>query len=223
MKNTVNTNAHTANIVPWKLILLPMLLITLAGCAEVDEDDGDVVNVTPIPTDEVLKLFCEDAGIAFETCILDDPDNPYARSPFDEVQLFEELDIDAPGPKARFYLWGTAQARGPRGLYQYKTALHLHYLYTDSGSELAREQAIRAYRAVLDYFFDSGWFLKDNTGLIKYPINLRDRVGVNLVLPANSPDAGLDPLFGSNLLARQALGEWGYAFDEANELTFNVE
>ena len=97
---------------------------------------------------------------------------------------------------------------------------------------MARDQALRAYRASLDFFYDTVWYQQFGGGEI-VPLILRDRVGLNLVDPASSPDrtqtrfgqADLDlvPLFGSVDLAREEMGEWGYAFDvNANTTTFFV-
>ncbi len=222
MKNTVNKHAHTASVKIWQLIIASFLATALIGCGEVDKDDGDLNNAVELPTDTALNLYCEDVGIAGETCILDDPDNPYARTPFNITQLFEELDVDAPGPKARFYLWGTAQARSPQGVYQFFTAVNLHYLYGETGSEIIREQAKKAYRSLLDNYFDSAWFLKVVTpeGDILFPAKLKDAVGINLFDPAD-PDAlkaGLVPLYDTQLLVLQDLGEWGYEWDIDNKI-----
>lgn len=217
MKKLFEQRAQNTKLNFLKATVLCISMVLVTSCGEVDKGDGTVTNTQPLPTDTQLNLYCVDAGIANETCILDDPANPYAGSPFDIEALFEELDPAAPGPKARFYLWGTAQARQPQGVYQYFTALHLHYLFGESGSELVREQAKRAYRSLLDNYFDSVWFLKEVTpgGDILYPRKLNKLVGINLVDP-NNVDAlhfGLVPLYADSLLAEQDIGEWGFTFD----------
>ena len=227
MKYALKKYAPNVKSGAWWSILLVGCLVFITACGEVDENDGTVINSVPLPTDTALNLYCADVGIAGETCVLDDPDNPYARTPFDITQLFEELDVDAPGPKARFYLWATAQARSPQGVYQYFTAVNLHRLFGENGSELIREQAKRAYRSLLDNYFDSAWFLKVETpqGDILFPEKLKDAVGINIYDPAD-PDAlqaGLVPLYGSQLLALQDLGEWGYAYDIENKIVSVVE
>ncbi len=227
MKNTVNKHAHTASRKNWKLFFLPLFAVALIGCGEVDEDDGDDITSVALPTDTSLELYCENVGVGAENCILDDPDNPYARTPFNLTQLFEELDVDAPGPKARFYLWGTAQARSPQGVFQFFTAVNLHYLYGATGSELIREQTLKAYRSLLDNYFDSAWFLKVVTpdGEILFPRKLKDATGLNLYDPTD-PDVlktGLVPLFATTLLAEQEIGEWGYAYDSVNKTMEKLE
>jgi len=224
MKNTFSKNAHLAGPKTWQLGFVCALLLMMTGCGK-DSDDGDLRNTVELPVDTELNLYCVDVGIADETCILDDPDNPYARSAIiteDEELIFEILDPAAPGPKARFYLWGTAQATSPRGLYQWFTAVNLHALFSVSGSEIIREQAKRAYRSLFDNYFGSVWFLKVVTpsGDIKFPQNLTDNTGLLLVEPTDpgilGPAQGLVPLYASDILARQDLGEWGYNYDIDN-------
>lgn len=224
MKNTFRKNAHQAGSKPWQLGVVCVLLLMTAGCGK-DSSDGEERNTVELPVDTELNLYCVDVGIAGETCILDDPENPYARSPIitdDEELLFEVLDPAAPGPKARFYLWGTAQAISPRGLYQWFTAVNLHAVFSISGSELIREQAKRAYRSLFDNYFGSVWFLKVVTpgGEIIFPVNLTDNTGLLLVEPLDpgilGPAQGLAPLYPSDILARQDLGEWGYNYDIDN-------
>jgi hypothetical protein len=152
------------------------LLLAVTGCNP-DKDDGKVINNTALPTDTRLNLQCEDVGIFTETCVLDDPNNPFRTSPIKEFDVnnpdadtkFDQLeDLNLPdgptGAKARFYFWATALARRANGENQYYTALALHELYTagivvggnndpDDGSPNAREQAKKAYRSVLDNFF----------------------------------------------------------------------
>ena len=101
-----------------KLAVAAGVLALVAGCAEVDSEDGLVANSLDLPVDSSLVLFCADAGIAAEPCILDDPNNPYAITPVNDDTKFE-LSNAAPSAKARFYLWATAQAMSPRGENQF--------------------------------------------------------------------------------------------------------
>ena len=112
-----------------RLAIVCSLFLIFAGCGK-DSDDGEVRNEIDIPTDIVLNLFCEDIGIFTETCVLDDPDNPYASVPF--VTANPDPDADpgadfnaakfalaadvAGNPKATFYVYATAQARAPSAL-----------------------------------------------------------------------------------------------------------
>ncbi len=198
----------------WQIILIASLMLVLTGCGEVDKDDGLVVEELTLPTDSSLKLFCPDAGIGNEPCILDDPDNPYSITPITDENKFK-LDFATPSAKARFYLWGTAQAISPRGENQYYLARALQEMYTESGSELAKNHAIRAYRSVLDNYFEEVTFFQFPNppvdGEIFYPVKVRLLSVPNLWAP--DPGLNLDPLYDNNLLAWEALGEWGFTYD----------
>ena len=200
-----------------------MLVILLSACGEVNEGDGEVINGIPLPLDSDLVLYCRDAGIADERCILDDPENPYASiSVNGELEDNDDnepnkirkfvLDEDAPSAKARFYLWATAQAQSPRGENQYYTALSLHEVFTESGSEIIREQAKRAYRSVLDNYFNEVtlFLLELPEGDVFFPELLNKLVGQNLYEPGLM---NLTPLYDSQLLTLEAFGEWGYYYD----------
>ena len=130
--------------------------------------DGVEVNEVKLPLDYTLNLYCPNAGIADNTCILDDPENPYARSLVNDVTKWE-LYEDSPSAKSDFYLWATALARNPIGENQYYTALSLHDLYTQGGSEVARDQAKRAYRSLLDNYFNSLTFFEGSPTLDLIP------------------------------------------------------
>jgi hypothetical protein len=131
----------------------------LAACGGKDSDDGEFLGSVPLPTDSALKLYCPDAGIADEPCILDDPDNPYALTMVNNDNKFDLFNL-TPSAKAGFYLWATAQAMGPSGENQFYTAAALKAMWEESDSELARDQALRAYRSVLDNYYDSLTFLE---------------------------------------------------------------
>jgi hypothetical protein len=229
MKNILKQRAHNTQANVLKAALLSVSFMLLSACGEVDSKDGQVLNFTTLPNDSVLTLFCPDAGIAAEPCILNDPDNPYANSPV--TQLDENgdafkwtLDAVAPSNKARFYLWATAQAMNPRGENQYHVALALQGMYTESGSALAREQSLKAYRSVLDNYYDDVWFFKFpappvTPTLFLWPKQVRLLTVDNLWDDPNDtvdfPEAGFDPFFTSELEMLQALGEWGYTYEKA--------
>jgi hypothetical protein len=142
------------------------LLGLLAACG--GSEGGYEVDQVELPVDYTLNLYCEDAGIADSRCILDDPENPYARSLVNDENKFELYD-ESPSAKSDFYLWATALARAPTGENQYYTALSLHDLYTQGGSEVARNQAKRAYRSLLDNYFDSLTFFEGSPTLDLLP------------------------------------------------------
>ncbi len=213
MKNTVKDNALFTVVRIWHSMIVTVFVVTLTACGEVDENDGTVINSIELPTDSALTLYCPDAGIGGESCILNDPDNPYATTSVNDLNKFELSDA-APSAKARFYLWATAQAMSPRGENQFYVGGALQDMYGDSGSDLAREQALRAYRSVLDNyyysvtFFEATWVGGDE---IFYPFPLRKLVGQNM----HSPSAPLTSLFDNPAEALQQFGLWGYTYDDA--------
>lgn len=201
--------------------ILTVPLFFIAGCN--GGGDGEVVNDLSLPTDLVLSLFCPDVGLAGEKCILDDPENPFANSNVNDETKFD-LAEDLPSPKASFFMWGTALALSPSGENQYYTALSLHELFTQGGSELARQQALRAYRSALDHYFNSVTFFKQETpfGDVFYPATVRQLIGDNMYSPDNM---SLAPLFDmdNQLYALETLGEWGYTYDvDTGEVTKNL-
>ena len=220
MKNTLNKSAQISMAKYWQWTLISVFILLVTGCGEVDSNDGRVVTNTTLPTDGALKLHCPDAGIAGEPCVLDDPDNPYARTPiFDENKF--QLNDDAPSAKARYYLWATAQAMNPRGENQYFVALSLHQMFIESGSVLARTQALRAYRSVLDNYFNSVTFFEANflpAPDIFFPFPVRKLVGQNMVAPV----APLTLLFDRGAIqALELYGQWGYTYDDQGTLDFS--
>ena len=225
-------NAQTSATRIGRLAIVGSLLLMVAGCGK-DSDDGDVINTVQLPVNNVLNLYCADIGIGFETCVLDDPDSPYANVPFatanpppddepgaDFDRAKFELANAAPSPKARFYVYATALARSPSGENQWYTARALHELFTASGSDLIKDQAIRAYRSNLDNFFDSATFFVANflpnppAGGIAYPVLIRELTAADLAITPG----GFTPLFdpadaGNNeFAAREAMGGWGYTW-----------
>lgn len=190
------------------LITLALALIFIAGC---DRQTGDPVSVAELPTDYVLDLYGPNEGIHPDTSVLDDPANPFADANLNMENIWD-LNDASPSPKAKFYLWSSILANIPIGEYQYFTARSLHELYTAGGSENARQQAIRAYRATLDHFFDgvTWWkadWIEEET---YYAVLLRNLVGGLLYDPARE---NLLPLYSDPVLALADLSEWGYVYD----------
>jgi len=209
-------NDKTLSRVANPLILMAFFSMTLllAACGEVDKNEGTVVAGVNLPTDSALTLYCPDAGIGGEPCILDDPDNPYAITPVNDDTKFD-LNDAAPSAKARFYLWATAQAMSPRGENQYYVANALHEMFSESGSELAKAQALRAYRSVLDNYFNSVTFFECNFGGcppedLFFPFPVRKLVGQNM----HNPSAPLTAMFSSPTGALSQFGLWGYTYDD---------
>lgn len=148
-------NKNLSNIVNLskKAIVLTGLTLFLASCG--GGGNGSAVgDTTSLPTDFRLDLYCGDMGIANEQCVLDDPNNPFRDSNVTETNKWDLYD-QLTSAKAKFYLWATALANNPTGENQFYTALSLQELYTDGGSLNSQDQAKRAYRSVLDNYYDS--------------------------------------------------------------------
>lgn len=193
-------------------------LFLLMGCGSGDPAQSG--NTVPLPVGEMnLDLYCADAGIYPESCILDDPNNPFRLSSIDEDTKWD-LNNDLPTSfdfaKTRYYLWATALARTPTGENQYYTANALHELYTYSSgnSTNAHNQAIRAYRSLLDNFYDSITYWEaiwvDPVSPPIHAIPLKDLTGQRLYNPSSD---GLFDLYMDEWNALHALAEWGYTYD----------
>ncbi|MDT8420776.1 MAG: hypothetical protein RQ754_10115 [Desulfuromonadales bacterium] len=187
-----------------------LALLTASGCGS---DDGQVTNSIDLPTDSLLTLYCEDVGIYPNNCVLEDPNNPYRMVAVND-QTKWTLSDDAPSAKSRFYLWATALAHISTGENQYYVATALHELYSVGTSINAKAQAKKAYRSVLDNFYDSNtyweaWWLPGDPTPV-YAIPLKDLTGMRLYDP--TPD-GLLPLFDDPFLGLYEITQWGYSYD----------
>ena len=217
------------------LIAGSMILLS-TGCSEVD--GGTVQNTVQLPTDSTLNFRCENEGIYLDRCVLDNPENPYVSvaitEPKDEepddpcTDLYDPtskftLSDDAPSSKARYYLWATALARGVglQGENQYFTAFYLQAVFAESGSPTTREQALKAYRSLLDNYFLGVTFDKyevvppPECVEVKVAAALKDRAGENLYAPT---DPALVSLYAIPDSALEDISEWGYVYDTTNEI-----
>jgi len=211
-------------------------VLVAGGCDSPTDKDGEVINGIVLPTDVVLNLACENVGIYPENCVLGDPENPFITTTIvefdpnnpgqdDKFDLAATLPPGPPGAKARFYLWATALARRPSGENQYYTAKALHELFDANSNvlstdELVREQALKAYKSVLDNFWGSVTFFEcelcapdENGDLIKFPAQLNLEVGDDLF---RFESTGFKMLIeGGEIRVLELLGQWGYTYDPA--------
>ena len=235
MRNLNRQKAEPAVLRNFMTLLISLSFLTAAGCSsERDANDGAVINSIVLPTDVVLNLACADVGIADETCVLDDPENPYASTtitefsvddPGNKFDLFNAIPPGPTGAKARFYFWATALARRGSGENQFYTALALHELFDANSNalskdELIRAQALKAYRSVLDNFFSSVTVFSCCPGASP------DGEPVQFAVPLNELTA--DVLFrtdatpwrrlveGDPILVLELFVEWGYTYQPAN-------
>ncbi|MCF7920858.1 MAG: hypothetical protein K9N06_13185 [Candidatus Cloacimonetes bacterium] len=193
-----------------RIIILAVLSLAVLFTA-CDSKGGYIVNTVTLPTDSVLNLYGENEGVYPDINVLSDPENPYATANIYMENIWE-LYNECPSAKSKFYLWATILAKIPAGEHQFFTALALHELYTVGGSENAREQAKKAYRAVLDHFYGSvtwwkaDWLVED----VYYAQLLRDMVGAALYDPS---EMNMMALYSDPVMALADLSEWGYIYD----------
>jgi len=239
MSNINQRKAEPAMIKHLILALLGAGALFVAGCAsERDENDGQVFNTILLPTDVVLNLACENVGVHPETCVLDDPENPFAAvpisefDPFNPEDPFNKLELEAKipkgptGAKARFYFWATALARQGSGENQYFTALALHELFDANSNalsedELVREQALKAYESTLFNFFSSVYVrtcrvVDGCNPPVNFFVTINERVADNLYRTEATGWRRLVP--GIPLAAIEQMIDWGFTYDPCTDL-----
>jgi hypothetical protein len=168
-------------------------------------------------------------GIAAETCVLDDPENPFRTVPTNEYDvnfpdaetkfdLANNIPVGPTGAKARFYLWATALARRPSGENQWYTARALHELFDANSDPIVHDQALKAYRSVLDNFFGSVTFF-ECCGGVSFSATLNELVADDLYRTEATGYVRLVP--GDPLLVLSLLSEWGYTYRPATPPDYN--
>ena len=218
------------------LLVMGLVVWFASACEGPGSGDGVVATQVALPTDTLLNLSCADVGINAESCVLSDPENPFrftATPEFDvnnpdaitKFELASNIPAGPTGAKARFYLWATALARRPSGENQYYVALSLHELFDANDDPLIQEQALRAYRSVLDNFFGSITVftccanLDPNGEPVPFSVPLNELTADNLYRTGATGYARLVP--GDPLLAQSLLFEWGYTYQPATPPNFD--
>jgi hypothetical protein len=216
MRNLNRREAQPALFKGVSILLMGLVAMMAAGCdGERDSGDGQVINTIVLPTDVVLSLACANVGIAAETCVLDDPENPYVSTTiiefdvnnpdaFNKFEIADGIPVGPTGAKARFYFWATALVRRQSGENQYYTALALHELFTANSNvldedELIKAHALKAYRSVLDNFFGGVLAFKcftcapnlpvDSPDIPQFLVPLNERVADHLYRQASTATA----------------------------------
>mgnify|MGYP001818206624 FL=1 len=234
MTNITTHHSRPAVVRKIALLLVSITVLAVAACKQPGSDDGVVYEAIILPTDTLLNLACADAGIGFETCVLGDPENPYAgvaTPEFDvnnpdavtKLDLAGGIPAGPTGAKARFYLFATALARSPSGENQFFTAQALHELWSANSDPLIREQALRAFRSQLDNFYGSAFYFTCCDAV--------SNDGEPLVLPLTLNEATADTLYrnptafrrlvdGDPLNVIELLGQWGYSYIPATPPDF---
>ena len=198
-----------------KIMIFALLSIALILMSACDRKTGDLLIPSELPTDNVLNLYSSTEGIHPDTSTLNNPENPFANAGVSMENIWDLSDA-CPSAKSRFYLWATLLSNVPTGEHQYFTARALHELYTVGGSENAKNQAKKAYRATLDHFFDSvtwwkaDWIVEETY----YAVLIRNLVAKNMYDPS---EMNLMPLYSDPVLALADLSEWGYVYDPITE------
>jgi hypothetical protein len=242
MRNLNRQKAEPAVLKNLMTLLIGLSVLIAAGCSsERDANDGAVINSIVLPTDVVLNLACADVGIADETCVLDDPENPYVSTSIIEFDvnnpgadnkfdLFNAIPSGPTGAKARFYFWATALARRQSGENQFYTALALHELFDANSNavskdELVRAQALKAYRSVLDNFFGSVTVFTCCPGAspvgepVAFAIPLNELTADNLFRTAATGFRRL--VEGDSILVLELFVDWGYSYQPASPPNFD--
>jgi len=211
------------------MVLFGLVILFTSGCKEPSDSDGVNITTIVLPTDTLLNLNCADVGINSETCVLDDPENPFrsvATNEYDvnnpdaetKFDLANKIPAGPSGAKARFYLWATALARRASGENQWYTARALHELFDANSDPIVREQALRAYRSVLDNFFGSVTFF-ECCGGVSFSATLNELVADDLYRTEATGWVRLVP--GDPLLVLSLLSEWGYTYRPATPPDYN--
>ncbi len=234
MRNLNRRKAQPALFRGVSILLMGLAAMMAAGCdGERDSGDGQLFNTIVLPTDVVLNLACADVGIGSETCVLGDPENPYASTgiteftvddPGNKFDLFNAIPAGPTGAKARFYFWATALARRQSGENQFYTALALHELFDANSNviskdELIREQALKAYNSVLDNFFSSVTIFTCCPGAspvgepVAFAVPLNELTADNLY--RTDATGFLRLIEGDPLLVQEVFVDWGYTYQPA--------
>lgn len=211
------------NLRPILLLLVSSVSVLLLNGCVPSPDEGNITTEIELPIDSRLNLYCDNAGIYDEVCILEDPENPYSMVDVnDDTKWVLNSKLGHSMHKARFYLWATALAINPSGENQYYTADSLNKIYTINGDEILKLQAQKAYRSVLDNFFDSVTWLLDEGSTepdIYYALPLADLVGNVLY----NPEAGLSLLYQDQVSVLAVINSWGYYYDKDNKVMSTIE
>lgn len=142
---------------PMTYLVLLLVLAGLSGCGDDPVLPNSYLTPQALPTGN-LVLKSADAGVFPDRSVLDDPDNPFSHCPITEQLKWRDQGGVEGGygsglSKARFYLWSTLLIREPWGEPQYYTALALLEQWELNSSTVLSNQAVRAYRALLENFF----------------------------------------------------------------------
>ncbi len=232
MRNRHSIKTHAAL---FRLPLMVLIALITVGCGGSNSGGTNITSI-PLPTDTLLNLYCENAGVWPDSCVAQDPQNPYRNV------VIREFDVNNPdaetkfaladaipegrtGAKARFYLWATALARRASGENQWYTARALHELFNYNEDPVIQAQALKAYRSVLDNFFGSATFfeccanLDPNGDPVPFSIPLNELTADDLYRTDATGWTRLIP--GDPLLTISEMADWGYSYQPATPPSFD--
>ena len=142
------------------LMILVCSVACLPACGSREREPVGAIDLNAV----TFHVFSPDLGVHPSKSVLQDPNNPFASVPIDELNNGTpedpgdkwQIDLGAPAPAA-FYAWATALTGAQNGENQYYTAGKLQKIYTDGlvaadQLEAVRELAIAAFTAQLVYF-----------------------------------------------------------------------
>lgn len=215
MRKLIRHTYRPAAIKTLALLAIGFFAFGLSACDQPKDSNAVLFEQIVLPTDLVLDLACADAGVGFDPCVLEDPENPFALVPTFEFNpnnpdgpskfdLANRIPAGPTGAKARFYLWATALARSPSGENQWYTAQALHELWDAALDPLIRDQALKAYRSVLDNFYGSSTFFEFG------PETLNELTADNLY---RFESTFWEPLIeGGDVAVLETIFSWGYTY-----------
>ena len=184
-----------------RTFVLIVLVVLLASCGNNPVLPNSTLASITLPTGD-LTLKSADEGIFPDKSVLEDPENPFILTPITDQMKWEDQGglegstVVAGGrSKACFYMWATILTREPWGEPQYYTALALKRQFEDNGSTILSNQAVRAYKSVLENFL---WDMTvDEWG------NLQR---IALWAASDVTDIGIN------------VADWGYLYDSSNNI-----
>jgi hypothetical protein len=122
------------------------------SCARESTLEPTWLGASSFPNFSTFTLYSNE-GIYPDKTVLIDEDNPFRHMGVSEEMKWQ-ISLDET-PIAAFYAWATVLANAPSGEAQFYTGLALENISYFTNRVLAKQRAIKAFQAVLDYFPNS--------------------------------------------------------------------
>ena len=206
------------------IILTLVISVILGSCFDdpvFEKHDRGPVPI-PVGNGSNFSLYSEDTAIYPDKSVLKDPNNIFALANLTEFNKWDYAGSEF-SEEARFYMWATRLAKWASGENQYYTAEALHQMFSNTGNEDLRQQAIRAYRSVLvNFFYDITWFEYPPGSEDTYPYKLNRLACERLYDPSG---LGLRNLFDDHdypdIIAMGAIASWGFVYDRSADIVYD--